>query len=189
VRVGADHHAAGERVVLQHHLVDDARAGLPEPNAVLVRNGGEEVIDLLVRGDSGLQVGDGAFLGLDQVVTVNRRRHECLRTSRLHELEQRHLRRRILHRNTIRREVHVVHAARVLLACAAFPQVPIQDLLRQCQRAAHHLARRRDALGVAGVDLLNHVNIECHCRSLSSSCVVVCCRKNERSHWGAGARA
>ena len=35
VRVGADHHAAGERVVLQDDLVDDAAAGSPEADAVL----------------------------------------------------------------------------------------------------------------------------------------------------------
>ena len=34
VAVGADHHTAGKGVVLQHHLVDDARARLPEAHAV-----------------------------------------------------------------------------------------------------------------------------------------------------------
>ena len=35
VRVGADHHPAGERVVLEHDLVDDPAARLPEADAVL----------------------------------------------------------------------------------------------------------------------------------------------------------
>ena len=38
VRVGADHHAAGERVVLEHDLVDDPAARLPEADAVLRRH-------------------------------------------------------------------------------------------------------------------------------------------------------
>lgn len=35
VRVGADHEAAGEGVVLEDDLVDDTRPGLPEPDSVL----------------------------------------------------------------------------------------------------------------------------------------------------------
>ena len=38
VAVGADHHPAGEGVVLQHDLVDDAAARLPEADAVLGRH-------------------------------------------------------------------------------------------------------------------------------------------------------
>ena len=48
VRVGADHQPAGERVVLEHDLVDDARARLPEADAVLRRDRCEEVVDLRV---------------------------------------------------------------------------------------------------------------------------------------------
>ena len=42
VRVGADHHPAGEGVVLEDHLVDDPGTRLPEADAVLPRGGGEE---------------------------------------------------------------------------------------------------------------------------------------------------
>jgi hypothetical protein len=43
VGVGAEHHAAGKRVLLEHHLVDDARAGSPESDAVARRCAAQEV--------------------------------------------------------------------------------------------------------------------------------------------------
>jgi len=46
VRVGADHQQAGERVVLQNDLVDDARAGLPEADAVLGAGRRQKVVYL-----------------------------------------------------------------------------------------------------------------------------------------------
>ena len=46
VAVGADHHPAGERVLLEHDLVDDPGARLPEADAVLRRHGAQELVDL-----------------------------------------------------------------------------------------------------------------------------------------------
>ena len=46
VAVGADHHPAGERVLLEHDLVDDPRARLPEADAVLRTHGAQELVDL-----------------------------------------------------------------------------------------------------------------------------------------------
>jgi hypothetical protein len=34
--IGTDHHASGKCIVLQHHLVNDTGAGLPEADAVFV---------------------------------------------------------------------------------------------------------------------------------------------------------
>ena len=47
--------APGERVVLQHDLVDDARARLPEAEAVLARRRADEVVDLLALADRALR--------------------------------------------------------------------------------------------------------------------------------------
>ena len=46
VAVGADHHPAGEGVVLEDDLVDDPRARLPEPDAEPGADGPQEVVDL-----------------------------------------------------------------------------------------------------------------------------------------------
>jgi hypothetical protein len=147
--------------------------GFQKPMPYLFETDARKSIDLLVRRHRRHQVGRRALFRLDQVIAVHRRGHGHLRTPRLHELEQRHLRGRVLHRNAIRREIHIVQPAAIRRARVAFPQVPVEDLLRQGQRAAHDGARRRDAFRVAGVDLFNHANVECHSRSLSSSCVVV----------------
>ena len=75
VAVGADHHPAGERVLLEHDLMDDAAARLPEPDAVLRRHALEEVVDLAVDVERELQVVLRADMRLDQVVAVHGGRH------------------------------------------------------------------------------------------------------------------
>ena len=111
VGVGAHHHPAGERVVLEHDLVDDARARLPEPDAVLGTHGAEEVVDLgvLIVGDR--EIGDRADAGLDEVVAVDRARHRGGRQLGQHELQQRHLRGGVLHRHAVGAVVAVVLTA------------------------------------------------------------------------------
>src|SRR4029079_9851790 len=48
MRIGSDHHAAGERVILEHDLMDDPAPGLPEAEAVLRCAGGQELVDLAI---------------------------------------------------------------------------------------------------------------------------------------------
>ena len=48
VRVSANHQRAGEGVVFERDLVDDAATGAPESRAELCRCGAQEVIDLAV---------------------------------------------------------------------------------------------------------------------------------------------
>ena len=73
--VGTDHHAAGECVLLQHHLVDDARARLPEPDAVLGADRAEKVVHLAIGVVGHGQIGVGTYASLDEMVTVNRAGH------------------------------------------------------------------------------------------------------------------
>ena len=49
MRVGSDEQKAGEGVVLEDDLVDDAGSGVPESNSVLVAGRREEVVHLLVQ--------------------------------------------------------------------------------------------------------------------------------------------
>ncbi len=100
--VGADDQPAGERVVLQDHLMDDAGARLPEPDSVLLRGGREEIVDFPVLVHRAEQVLLGAHFGADQVVAVDRARHGRFLLVGLHELQHGHLGRRVLHRHAIR---------------------------------------------------------------------------------------
>ena len=128
VAVGADHHPARERVVLEHDLVDDPRSGLPEADAVSRRDGAQEVVDLVVHGQRDLEVDARAFLRLDQVIAVDRRRCGDFVEARGHELEQRHLRGGVLHRDAVGAEVGVGAPAFELLGLG-IAEVVHQDLL------------------------------------------------------------
>ncbi|CAB4608014.1 unannotated protein [freshwater metagenome] len=149
--VGADHHAARERVLLEHDLVDDAGAGLPEADAVLGRNRFEEVVDLGVDvvGDSEV---DATFtLGLDEMVAVDCRRHGDLGQAGGHELEQRHLGGGVLHGDAIGIEIRVAATALELLILRIAEMVH-ENLLGERERATQTGAAQLDTLGEAAVD-------------------------------------
>jgi hypothetical protein len=101
VRVGADDQAAGESVVFEHHLVDDAGPGFPEPDAVLGGGRAQEVVDLLVLLDRAGDVFLGAGLRADQMVAVHGAGHGHALLARLHELQQGHLRGGVLHGHAV----------------------------------------------------------------------------------------
>src|SRR6266540_6899373 len=87
VRVGADDELAGEGVLLQGDLVDDAGPRSPEADPVLGSGRAEELVDLLVLCQRLAQVGLAGHSGLNQVVTVNAGGHGGPGAARLHELE------------------------------------------------------------------------------------------------------
>ena len=127
--------------------------GPPESDAVLRRHRTEEVVDLLVRVDRDAEVDRGADLGLDQVIAVHRRRHGSLGEAGGHELQQGHLRRGVLHGDTVGMEVVVGDAAVDVLVRVG--QVVDEDLLGQRERASEALAAGGDPPGQAGVDALD----------------------------------
>ena len=148
VAVGADHHPAGERVVLEHDLVDDARCPAsrsrcrtwPTPCA------GSRRPRCWCRA-ANVEVDVGADLGLDQVVAVHGGRHGHLGQAGGHELQQRHLRGGVLHGDAVGVEVGVAAAPLELLALGV-AQVVDEDLLGEGQRPAEAVAaERRPARG------------------------------------------
>ena len=115
VRVGADHHPAGEGVVLEHDLVDDPGARLPEADAVLPRGGGEEVVDLAVLLLGRGQVGRRARRAPGSGGRSGRWWARRSRDPRAHELEERHLRGGVLHGHAIGPQLEVALARLELL--------------------------------------------------------------------------
>ena len=136
VAVGADHHPAGEGVALEDDLVDDPRPRLPEADAVLGRDAGQEVVDLLVGLLGRQEVGDGAHLGQDQVVAVDGGGHLHPGQAGGGELEQRHLGGGVLHGHPVGLQLDVglapLEAGRVGHGVAG--QVAEEDLLGQGER-------------------------------------------------------
>ena len=158
VGVGADHEAARERVVLQDDLVDDPRPRLPEADAVLLRGRVEELVDLVVLGDRAVHVLGGAGLRADQVVAVHRGGHGDAGLARLHELEERHLAGRILHRDPVHAEPEGGLAALPGLR-APVVDVGDQDLLAEGERPVPLAAGTGETLrhrGVEGADRVDH---------------------------------
>ena len=158
--IRSDHHAAWEGVVLEHHLVDDAGAGLPEPDAILVGDGLEEIVDLVVAVDGLLEVRVRADLGLDQVVAMHRGRHGRLGFSSLHELQQGHLRGGILHGHTVGRKVHVIRTPGEGGLGLSLPQVGVQNLLGEGQGVACGLTGGGDAAREALIRGADHLQIK-----------------------------
>ena len=157
VTVGPEHHPAGERVLLEHDLVDDPRARLPEPDAIFRRHRAQELVDLGVHVECVAQVGVGADARLDEVVAVHGRGHLYARESGGHELQERHLRGRVLHRHPVRAVIRVVgtalgaHHGRVV-------GVGEEDFLGERQRppeAPPSLGHRARELGIDGFDELD----------------------------------
>ncbi|KAH6609638.1 hypothetical protein Trco_002984 [Trichoderma cornu-damae] len=158
VAVRPQHHQARQRVVLQHGLVDDARAGRPKVHAVPARRRLQEVEDLLVRPDARGQVVVGAPGPDNQVVAVDAGRDRRPLEAARHELQQRHLRRRVLHVDPVGLQ------QQVRLAADAAPVVRVaeQRLLHVVQVAVQDLLGQRQALpaehaphvGVSGEQLL-----------------------------------
>ncbi len=151
VRVGADHEPAGEGVVLQHDLVDDAGARPPEADAELARGGAEEVVDLPVFLDGAREVVGGAGLGADQMVAVDRRRHGGALAAGHHELQERHLTRHVLQPDAVHAQAENRLPTLPLLRWPV-PAVSGQDLLGQGERAAELPARLRETVGHRGVE-------------------------------------
>ena len=88
VGVRPDEQLPGKRVVLEHHLMDDARAGRPEPRAVARRSRAEKRVDLSVLAQRGPEIGQTLAARLDQVIAVDGRRHGDAIATGLHELQE-----------------------------------------------------------------------------------------------------
>ena len=111
MRIGAYHHAAGKSVVFQYDLVDDAGTRFPESDAIFGRHALQEVIHFTVHLAGGRKVGLYAFVGLYQVVAVYRCRNGCCFFACIHELQQCHLRRGVLHGNAVGAECSIIFAS------------------------------------------------------------------------------
>ena len=107
VAVGADHHPAGEGVLLKYDLMDDSRTRLPEPGSVARTHGLQKVVDLGVVVNGYEQVRCGVKSGRDEVVAVGGGGDLNLVEACGHELKPRHLGGCVLHCDTVGSQVNV----------------------------------------------------------------------------------
>ncbi len=167
VRVGADDQLAGEGVVFQHHLVNDAGAGPPEAQAVFGRRGTQKIIDLLVLGERLAQIRGALDPRLDQVVAMDRGRHRDLVAPGLHELQEPRLPQHVLEHDAVGTDQQVA-LPRLQFLVFGIVEVPQQDLVGQCQRPSQPAPDNRKVPRHRRVDRSRHFRCRFdshHCRA------------------------
>jgi hypothetical protein len=137
-----------------HHLVDDARAGLPEAHAVAGAGGAQEGVDLVVLQVRRVQIRVGALVGADQVVTVDGGGQGDLVAAGHHELQDGHLGRGVLHGDAVGGQIEEALAPLKGLVLGV-DHVGEQDLLAQGQRPAQAAAADRVGGALALVEGLD----------------------------------
>ena len=133
VRIGADYQAARKSVLLQHYLMDDARAGTPEPHPVPPAGRFQKLIHFVAFVQRILQVRGRAHPRLYQMVAVHRSRHCHPVAARLHKLQNRHLSGNILVRYPVGAQIDVTVAG-AQVGIGDIVQMGKQQLLRQRER-------------------------------------------------------
>ncbi len=141
MRVRADHHSAGECIILKHNLMDNSRTRFPESDSVFVRNACEEFVHFLVIGVCPKQIARRSDFRLNQMIAVNGGGHRHGFSSGGHELKQCHLSGCILHGYSVWSEFHIALSP---LRCfhRFFKIVRVEDLFSQCQRASYQQSGR-----------------------------------------------
>ena len=160
MRVGSDHHAARKGIVFEHDLMDDARPGFPETESVTVGHAPQEIVHLAVRLGGRRHVGGRSAVGHDQMVAMDRGRHRRTVASGVHELQQRHLGRGVLHGHTVGTEIHVVFAPDERPAGRAVEQMGVKNLFGQRQGRALGLACPAYPLGERCVHLADQFDVK-----------------------------
>ena len=111
MRISTHHHTSRECIVFEHYLMDDSGTWSPETDMVFLRNRLQEVVNLLIGLASLRKILCCAHIGTNQVITMYGSRYGHLVLTRIHELQECHLRSRILHRHAIRSEVNIFHTS------------------------------------------------------------------------------
>ena len=160
MRVSTHHHSSGECIVLKDYLVDDAGSRLPETHSVARSRGGKEAIDLAV-GPAGLgEVGLDALAGADEVVAVYGGRGADALLAGVHELEDGHLGRRVLHGHAVRAEAGVTAPRR--FRRAGLVQMREKYLLGKSEGPGHRGLRNLHPGSIRFVMGPDHVNVVDH---------------------------
>ena len=162
VRIGPDHHAARESVIFEHDLVDDARSRAPESESVAVRHAAKEVVHLAIRLVGRPQVVRCAPVGQNQVVAMDRGGNRRTVAAGVHELQQSHLGRSVLHGDPVGAEVHIVLASAERSGRRGVEQVGVQDFFGQCQRSAFGGARAFHLFAERAVDGPDQFDVKLH---------------------------
>ncbi len=154
VRIGADDQLARKRVILQHDLVNDPGARLPEAASVLGRGRAQEVVDLAAFVERRPQVGSAVGAGLDEMVAMYGGRHRDPVALRLHELQHAALAEHVLENHAVRPNRQIA-AARLQILFFGRVEMPEEHLVGQRQRPLQPAADHREVSPHRLVELRN----------------------------------
>ena len=158
--IGPYHHSARESVVLQYGLVDYAGAGFPEAYPIAGCCGLEEGIDFFVSRLCSFKIGRGTVAGAYQVVAVDGCGHAHTVAAGRHELQQRHLCRRILHGNAVRTEGSEIFKAAEGAEVFLVENMGVNNLLRKRQRPSQRFARGGHPFTVSSIEGPYKIRVE-----------------------------
>ena len=159
VRVGDEHHAAREVVVLKEDLVADAGAGGPEVKAVAAAHVPQERVGFVVVFIGHLEVGDGAGVCLHQVVADEGRGKGDPFLFRGEELNDRHRAADVVSTGAVRFQFDVVRTALEVPKVCGMIKVREHDLFSEGQGVLDRGAHGLHALGVVRIEGLDHVEV------------------------------
>ena len=142
--------------------MDDACTREPAVNAVLGRHGLQEVVHFLAFFLGAREVLFDTFAGDNQVVAVHGAGYCHAGLAGGGELEKGHLGGCVLHGHAVGVEFGKILAAFIGPVLGAIDQVAVDNLFGEGERTAQLLAGSFNAGRNAGIDALDHVEIEKH---------------------------
>ena len=159
VGVGHEHHATREVVVFHEDLMADAGAGGPEVKAVAAGDVAQELVrfDVALFGD--LEVGNGADVGLNEVVADERCGQCDAFLARGEELNDGHRAADVMRAGAVRAKFDVVDSALEFTQAFRMVEVREEDLFRERERTVERAAHDGELLRVFAIEGLDHVEV------------------------------
>ena len=162
MRVSTYHHSARERIVLEHHLMNNASTGTPEANAIFQSHRAQEIVHLAIGFESSRKVFLDTHISTNQMVAMHRGGNCHTSLTGIHELQQSHLCRSVLHSHTVGTELHIINTTLEGFHVLGLIKMGEQYFLGVGQWAANSLACHTHFLRVSSVEIFQHFNIQDH---------------------------
>ena len=142
--------------------MDDSGARLPEPDAIFRCHAFQKVVNLSVRIACGRQILLHSLICLNQMIAMHGRGHSHLLLSCIHELQQGHLRRSVLHRHPVGTKIHIIFSPAECSHRLFIIQMCIQDLFGQSHRPIQFLSGIFHFRPIRRVEVSDHFNVVNH---------------------------
>ena len=142
--------------------MDDSGTGSPESDPVAVGYTFEKIVYLAVRLVGGRQIGRSTPVCLDQVVAVDGCRYGRTVASGIHELQQGHLCRCVLHGYAVGTEIDVIGTPNECFGIRRVVKMGIQNLFGERKRCPFNFPCTIDLRCERFIYVPDHFNVKCH---------------------------